>query len=421
LKRGLYLTTVLAALASTVIACNMKFEPPTPPATPTAVISPTPPPTITLTPSLTPPIGPTRTGTIPPLTLTPSLTPSSTPAQPIRAKTCDTCQPNLRESPGTAGRILRRIPVSTPLTIIGRTAESTWSQVLLDGGSGGWIATSFIDLGGADITSMPITGTAVDSTLTPTYAIGSPRVISGITAKSREIFVKGQKLGNRADIFTRVGDSLTATPMFLTPFGSGQYDLGSYSNQLSDVVSYFGGSFGKGSMAAGNGWGADRILQPGFVNPGLCGNDSPLVCEYRHTKPAVALILIGTNDAGGVDAVVYAGQLRQIVQTSIDMGVIPVLTTLPAKKIDAWNNARIDEFNGIIRSTARQFDVPLLDYWYSLKDLPNQGLSSDGVHPSAPAGGTTGVFTDANLKFGYTMRNLTALQMLDALWHTVLY
>jgi hypothetical protein len=416
---------ILAALAAAAVGCNLTNDvnripeaTPTPTAgltyIPTATITPTPTstgtPTITPTPSSTP---------LP--TFTPTNTNTPLPPTPIQARICKTCKPWFRMTPGTAGRIIRMLDETYSFTIIGRTADSAWAQVILANGKQGWVSTKFIDLGGADLNAVPVTGVAVDATLTPTYAIGEPRVISGITAHSREIFLKGQQLGNHPNVFSRVGDSITASPLFLTPFGSGQYDLGDYSNMLGPVVSYFAGSFASPSLAAGNGWGADRIIEPGYSNPGFCGNETPLVCEYKHTRPAVALIMIGTNDSGGVDPAVYAANLRQIVQTSIDMGVIPVLSTIPPKHLDTWNNARVGQWNDIIRTTARQYDVPLLDYWYALQKAPNQGISADGVHPSAPPGSTTGYLTGPNLDYGFTIRNLTALQMLDALWHEVLY
>ncbi len=414
MKRGLFFLTILALAA---LACNLPIGK-TPEPAPTATEAPTYIPTATITP--TPTITDTSTVT-PTRTATPTNTATPTPQGPISARICKGCQPRFRQTPGTAGRIIRTLDDSVALTIIGRTADGSWSQVILQDGKQGWVATSFIDLGGADVAAMPITGSVIDASLTPTYAIGSPVIVSGITAHAREIFLKGQKLGNHANVFTRVGDSISATPMFLTAFDTAQFDLGDYSNQLGPVVSFFAGSFGRGSQAAGNGWGADRIIEPGYNNPGFCGSDTPLVCEYKHVKPAVALIMIGTNDAGGVDPGVYAANLRRIVQISIDMGVIPVLTTVPPKHLDAWNNARINQWNDIIRAMARQYDIPLLDYWYALQTLPNQGISADGVHPSAPPGEATAFFTASNLKYGYTMRNLTALQMLDALWHQVLY
>jgi GDSL-like Lipase/Acylhydrolase family/Bacterial SH3 domain len=411
-RRAILIIVLLLALA-----CNLPTS-----LTPAPDLSPTTGSTFIPTATITPTATATGTATnTPPATATPTITNTPPPPGPIQARICKGCQPRFRDTPGTAGRIIRSLDDTFAVTIIGRTADGAWAQVILAGGRRGWVATQFVDLGSADINTMPVSGAAVDATLTPTYAIGEPRIVTGITAHAREIFLKGKQLGNRPNVFSRVGDSITATPMFMSPFDSGQFDLGDYHNQLRSVVSYFAGSFGRGSAAAGNGWGADRIIEPGYSNPGLCGNDTPLVCEYKHNKPAVALIMIGTNDAGGVEPGVYAANLRQIVQISIDMGVIPVLTTIPPKHLDSWNDARIDEWNNIIRATARQYDIPLLDYWYALQKLPNQGISPDGVHPSEPPGQATGYFTAANLKYGYTMRNLSALLMLDALWHQVLY
>jgi hypothetical protein len=51
--------------------------------------------------------------------------------------------------------------------------------------------------------------------------------------------------------------------------------------------------------------------------------------------------------------------------------------------------------------------------------LPNEGLGPDGIHPSAAPDSAD--FTADSLQFGYTVRNLTALQALDALWRLELY
>ncbi len=419
MKRSLIVVAVLLAAS---LSCNLQIGvPPAPTVTPTPTLSASYIPTATITPTPTVTDTPTQTDTPLPASDTPTQTNTPPPATPIQASVCKGCQVRFRTTPGTAGRIMKMLDETYSVTIIGRTEDGTWLEVLLADGKHGWVSTQFIDLAGTDVTRMPITGTAVDATATPTYANGAPRVVSNVTSTSRQIFLKGQKLGNQASVFTRVGDSISASPLFLVPFGTGQYDLGDYSNELSGAVSFFAGSFARPSSAAGNGWGADRILQPGYSNPGLCGTDTPLVCEYKHVKPAVALIMIGTNDAGGVDPGVYTANLRKIVQTSIDMGVVPVLTTLPPKHLDDWNNARINQWNDIIRTVARQYDIPLLDYWYALQKLPNQGIGPDGVHPSEPPGGSSGIFSAANLNYGYTVRNLTALQMLDVLWHQVLY
>ena len=262
---------------------------------------------------------------------------------------------------------------------------------------------------------------------TPILGTAASNVISNITPTARDIFHKGKALGNRANVFVRVGDSISYSPEFLTPIGNGQYNLGSYS-QLLPTIQFFsavnvrgaGNSFANPPLAAGNGWGADRILQVGYAYTDVCGSDSQLVCEYKHSKPAVALIMIGTNDSGGVAPDVYTANLKQIVEISINMGVIPVLSTIPVKHLTDWDAARVDEWNKIIRATAQQYQIPLWDYHFSMQNLPNQGIGSDGVHPSVPPDNGTANFNTANLNFGYTMRNLTALQVLDALRQQIL-
>jgi hypothetical protein len=254
------------------------------------------------------------------------------------------------------------------------------------------------------------------------------QVVGNITFTAREIFQRGKTLGNRPNVFSRVGDSITASPYFLTPIGLRQFDLGAYKAELEPVVQYFsqvdaraGNSFANSSLAAGNGWGADRIIQPGYAYTDVCGNTMPLVCEYKNVKPSAALIMIGTNDSGGVAPDVYTANLRRIVDISIEMGVVPILSTIPPKRLGDWDTTRVTQWNDIIRNLAWQYAIPLLDYWYALQSAPNQGVGPDGIHPSVPPDGATGRFTPTNLQYGYTLRNLTALQMLKAMMSGVMY
>jgi hypothetical protein len=102
--------------------------------------------------------------------------------------------------------------------------------------------------------------------------------------------------------------------------------------------------------------------------------------------------------------------MRRIIETSIEMGIIPVVSTLP----DYFSEeAKVREMNDVIIRLAGEYRVPLWDYWTSLSSFPKRGLSVDGVHPSwaVPAD-----FTPDYLYYGMTNRNLTALQALDAIW-----
>ena len=147
-----------------------------------------------------------------------------------------------------------------------------------------------------------------------------------------------------------------------------------------------------------------------YCRPG----ETPLVCEYRVVRPAVALILLGTNDVLTMSTGKYEEYMRRVIETSIGMGIIPVVSTLP----DYYSEeAKVQAMNAIIVRLTEEYRVPLWDYWASLAGFPKRGLSIDGVHPSwaRPAD-----FTPEYLYYGMTNRNLTALQALDAMWRLVI-
>nr|MBN1228222.1 hypothetical protein [Anaerolineae bacterium] len=244
--------------------------------------------------------------------------------------------------------------------------------------------------------------------------------ISGISGHARAIFHAGQQRGNRASVFSKVGDSITSSWDFMIAVGDGYYQLGSYE-YLRPAIEYFiaatartSNSFNNRSLAAYGGWTSADLLDPAKADP-LCSGYAPLECELRMVKPAVALIMIGTNDPiDYVDFGAYERNLRQIIGLTLRYDVIPVLTTLPH---NTYRDA--EKQNEIIRRLAREYDIPLLDYWSVMETLPNRGLGEDYLHPSASP--NPAIFEGENLQFGYTQRNLTAIQMLDALMNLVLH
>jgi lysophospholipase L1-like esterase len=136
-------------------------------------------------------------------------------------------------------------------------------------------------------------------------------------------------------------------------------------------------------------------------------------------KPSIALIMLGTNDVHYTPAAQYEADMRLIIQISIDHGVIPVVSTIPPLHKD-WAVGRVEALNGIIVSLAREYDIPLWDYYSALQGLPNDGLTSDGVHPSVYSGHAAD-FAPDYMQAGYTVRNLLALQALDAVWRAAVY
>lgn len=254
---------------------------------------------------------------------------------------------------------------------------------------------------------------------TPAAPFDPKLFISNITPRAREIFLAGQARGNRADRFSKVGDSITIPPQFLALIDKGEYNLRRYA-ALQATIDFFsatpvrnGSSFANQSLAAKFGWPTRQVLNPWAAGEICSAGEIPLECEYRLTQPAVALIMLGTNDVPSTPAAVYAEALREIVEFSILRGVIPALSTIPSFN-RAGSEQRPRELNAIVVALALDYQIPLWDFWGATQHLPNQGLSGDGVHPawgSAPAD-----FSEDNLRqYGGVMRNLLALQMLDSL------
>jgi uncharacterized protein YraI len=395
----------------------------------TPVPTPTHTPDLSITPTstITPP--PTVTATAPPVTDTPTavvIPPTSAPPTRVpptaipMAQVCETCGSlRLRQSPGSAGQVVTYLAALTPLNVIGRTTDSAWLQVALSDGGSGWVDSRYLVVN-VDLNAVEITGVAENVAVAASSAY-----ISGISFHARQIYLDGQSKGNRADSFSKVGDSITFSLAYLYPL-AGDYSLRDFS-YLSPALSFFSGPNGRGEncfgatpIAAYPGWTTADVLTPGGAKTGNCGSgETPLECEYRTAQPSVALIMFGTNDiAQNMSLDTFRANLQRIVDISISHGVIPVLSTIPPFPT-LESSARA--FNEAIVATARANDIPLWDYYASINKLPNRGLSSDGVHPSEAPDHQDATFDDEHLQYGFTVRNLGALQMLYELWRQVLY
>jgi len=300
--------------------------------------------------------------------------------------------------------------------VIGRTTDQAWLQVRADENEG-WVMADFMTVF-ADLASVPVTTDL--SALDRGYAL-SPDVVAEIQV----IFSRGQAMGNRPNVFSKVGDSITESPHYLRPIGRGLQNLGDFQ-YLQGVIDYFmtetardGNSFANTSIAAGTGWSSDAVMRPEFADPSLClTGETPLACEYRIVRPSVALIMFGTNDTGHFEPVTYEYKLQQIIEFSIERGVIPVLSTIP---IRLGYEDKVVRFNEVVVKNTARYHIPLWDYGAAMATLPGYGLASDGVHPSIPAGGLKGAvnFRASNLYSGYVIRNLTTLQVLDLVWKAI--
>lgn len=251
-----------------------------------------------------------------------------------------------------------------------------------------------------------------EPTLGPGVDWASLPIVPDIGSAAREIYQKGQDLGNNPNAFSKIGDCNSLSVRFLTYFdkepAADYYNLESYSN-LQPVIDQFRGSFLRQSQAVGDGFNTSAILAPFRADPQFCDTlESPLECEYRVHKPSFAFIIIGTDDYLKLDK--FEANVRKIVQISIDHGVVPILAT----KADTANQL---DYNPIIARVAEEYGVPLWNLWLAQEPLPYHGLA-DNTHPNGEFAAFD--FSEANLAaWGWPVRNLTALQALEAVWHGV--
>jgi hypothetical protein len=265
---------------------------------------------------------------------------------------------------------------------------------------------------------------------TPSHPINEPTpphnrfpLSEEVIENVRTIFAHGQMLGNQPNVFAKVGDSITVSRHFLYGFGLGTYNLGEYSD-LQPVVDFYSralardnNSFANSSLAAGEGWAAWGVLDASMADES-CGGYSPLDCEYRNLRPSVALIMYGTNDVGYRSETDYYEDLSAIVRITIDRGIVPILSTIPNRPDEG---ERVVRFNEIVRQLAEENRLPVMDFYSATINLPNYGLTFDNVHPSAPSyeQGGAAALLPANLDYGYTQRNLLALEALQAIMNAL--
>ena len=247
----------------------------------------------------------------------------------------------------------------------------------------------------------------------PTFAPDSWKslpVIPEVEERASEIYRRGLELGRNPRAFSKVGDCGASVSWFLGPLDLGprHFALGGHE-YLVPLIDSFQGSFGRPSMAAGSGFSAATVLSPVWADPGQClAGETPLACEYRLQNPSFALIILGTNDRWRLEA--FEDQLRQILDTTIEMGIVPMIGT-------KGDNFEGDEtINRTVAALALEYRIPLWNFWRSIQDLPGRGLEPDGVHLTW---GPLQFDDSAAMSTAWTMRNLTALQALDVVWRSV--
>ena len=132
-----------------------------------------------------------------------------------------------------------------------------------------------------------------------------------------------------------------------------------------------------------------------------------------------ALVMFGTNDIDDPDwePLIWSQDLAAFVQDFEDLGVIPVLSTIPPEAAHL-GDGRVEEANQQIRELASNLDLPLVDYYrLILHHQPDNWhgtlIGPDGTHPSAGGGGNDFSQDGLTTSDGYAARTKLALDMAE--------
>jgi hypothetical protein len=240
-------------------------------------------------------------------------------------------------------------------------------------------------------------------------------VIPDVSETARDIYSRGLEMGRNPHAFSKIGDCQSIKTYFLAHFElPDYYDLGEYSS-LQETLDWFEGSFSRESLAVKGGFNAAAILSPLRSNPQLCNADeNPIACEVRVNNPSIAVVSLEEWWAGHPEN--YEKYMRQILEYLIEQGVVPVVAT----KADNLEGNHL--INQTIALLALEYDIPLWNFWRAVQPLPNHGLvaydytgATDMFHLTHSE--KYYFYNDPSYEqSGWSVRNLTALQSIDAVW-----
>jgi hypothetical protein len=235
-----------------------------------------------------------------------------------------------------------------------------------------------------------------------------PVIPETVSQRVRDLYETGKTSGLDQQAFSKVGDCETFSPYFLAPFDMNKkgYRLGQYAS-LDTVITSYAGSFERTSMAAKSGFSVASVLSPVWADPTSCrSGETPLVCEIRIQRPAIMLVMFGTNDVKTSSRAGFEANLKRLLDIALLNNEVPVLVT------KADNLEGDGSINAIIARVAWEYELPVLNLWRAMQELPDGGLMPDQIHLTYAQ-----PFFDepANMQMGWPVRNLVTLQMLEFL------
>ncbi|MCA9646510.1 MAG: SGNH/GDSL hydrolase family protein [Polyangiaceae bacterium] len=248
----------------------------------------------------------------------------------------------------------------------------------------------------------------------------SSPVSDSVLASARQIALADPNAND--DVFMKVGASGTVSKSFLYCFaGDAQpsYRVEGADDLLQSIEFFRSGDaagttpFDRPTLAAVVGRSASWAIS---------GSPSPLEQEQALLHPRFAFVNYGTNDMGLGATYLSAlfpffRNLSTLLDQLAEQGVVSVISGLNPRGDSSSAALWVPTYDAVTRGLAESRQLPYLSLYLASKDLPNQGLLSDGLHGNAfsDGGSQPCVFTDTALQYNYNVRNLLSMSALDRL------
>src|SRR5690606_2290643 len=104
--------------------------------------------------------------------------------------------------PTTESDIVALLAPATPLTVLGVAYERDWLNVQTERGEIGWVAAEYVE-------------TLIDVAVAFPQGAGEVFLSTDVIEHIQALFAAGQARGNNANVFAKVGDSITVSTLTL--------------------------------------------------------------------------------------------------------------------------------------------------------------------------------------------------------------
>jgi hypothetical protein len=319
--------------------------------------------------------------------------------------------------PGAIFPQVGALQAGTSVQLIERNRTSMWVKVQ-DEAQSGWVLSGHLEFAlSFSLDGVPLNVQIQDGDPSTAQTMHEallnlfPVVPVTISENMRAVYARGQRLGNRPFVATKVGDSVLANEWYLLPMSESETRLGPYA-YLEEALSVFGPAMTE-SVVVRKGLTSAVVFDPFWADKERCQPaETPLDCEYRLKRPSVAFIMFSHNDMKAMSVGDYCLNMRRIVEETITQGIIPVLMTFSSyPDTPTWADSL--EYNTVLLDLATQYQVPLINLWLASRILPDYGLEIDHIHLKNSGYDYLTYENGQEAQSGVALLNLLSLQVLD--------